>query len=570
MKIKSLVTKQNDKIDIGDFTVLVGPNNVGKSQTLIDIHSKMRNGFNTKTTIIKEIDFEKPSTFEELIDGLNVEEDPTNTTLHLISGILSDLKSGVKIQFNLTEHKRLFNEMPDLNFILGNISKFHISFLDAASRLVVAQTALSYNPHTEVPKNLLQALFGSNLDLKLEDSLRKAFKDAFDMDIVLDYSGMKELMFRVATIIKEMPEDPRKAYPVASKYEKLDKQGDGFRSFVGVVLSLLLSKGRIVLLDEPEAFLHPAQAKLLGAWIAENSKNFSSQIIIATHNANFLWGILTSSQNINIYRLNREGDRTSYNRMTSDATSKLVNSPLLSSQRVLEAIFYKGVVVCEADADRSVYYTVSVRKFKNQNILFIHAHNKQVIKDVVNLLKEVTIPISAITDIDIINNEPDFKSLLKALNGGSIPEKIFKWRNKIAESIEETNEELIIEKLKKEINEFTKQLEENKHTLLGARAALRRINKEITKWDPVKRLGIKGIPEQEKRTARELIKLARSRGLFIVPVGELESWLKLGTRQKKKWIVLALKALHRDESSTKLNNFVSNILKYMGEKITIQ
>ena len=130
----------------------------------------------------------------------------------------------------------------------------------------------------------------------------------------------------------------------------LDTQGDGFRSFVGVVLSLLMSKGRIVLLDEPEAFLHPAQARQLGHWIAEHSKHSAEQVIVATHNSSFLSGILASDQAVNIFRLNRKGDRTTYTLIPSKATADLAKSPILSSQRVLESVFYKGVVVCEADA----------------------------------------------------------------------------------------------------------------------------------------------------------------------------------------------------------------------------
>lgn len=42
-------------------------------------------------------------------------------------------------------------------------------------------------------------------------------------------------------------------------YTMLQEQGDGFRSFVGIVLSILLSKDKIILIDEPEAFLHPTQ-----------------------------------------------------------------------------------------------------------------------------------------------------------------------------------------------------------------------------------------------------------------------------------------------------------------------
>ena len=370
MKIKTITTKDDQIIDFGKFTVLVGPNNVGKSQTLRDINSKMTGGIEAKTTMIKEIEFEKPHDFDELLLGLNVDHDTKRAGYHTIKGIQSDLSKGYQISVNLKDFRNQFRSNSNLNFILGTISQFHVSYLDASSRLVVAQKTPSYNPHTQPPQNLLHGLFGDESDLKTK--LRDVFKNTFGMDILLDYSGMTEFTFRIAKEFETIPEDPKKAFPILNKYNQLDTQGDGFKSFVGVVLSLLLSERRIILLDEPEAFLHPAQAKKLGNWIAEYSQNFSGQIIVATHNANFLSGILSSSQDVNIYRLNRSEDVTTYNRITPEATSKLAKSPLLSSQRVLEAIFYKGVVVCEADADRIVYQTVAIREFDNQNILFVN------------------------------------------------------------------------------------------------------------------------------------------------------------------------------------------------------
>lgn len=563
MKINTLITKDDQDIELGKFTVLVGPNNVGKSQTLRDIHSKMTGGIQTRTTLIKNIVFQKPATFDELLYGLKVVKDPQNIDQHLIRGIQPDLKSGSQIGVNLQSFKSEFESQPNLNFTLGNISKFRISFLDASSRLLVAQSGGSYNPHTEPPQNLLQALFGTSSDS--EDHLRKTFKNIFGMDIKLDYSGMTQLTLRIAKEFEAIPEDPRKAYPVMRKYDQLDTQGDGFRSFVGVVLSLLLSEGRIVLLDEPEAFLHPAQAKLLGNWIAQHSQNVQSQIIVATHNANFLSGILSSNQKVDIYRLNRTGDHTTYNPITSDATSKLAKSPLLSAQRVLESIFYKGVVVCEADSDRCVYQTVAVREFGNQNILFVHAHNKQTIKDVVRLLKQATIPVCTIIDIDIMDSEEDFKNLYLALTDGTIPENILETRRKIATTVEDVNEETILEKLQQNLAQFSEQLKEDKHSLSGARGALNRIRRETSNWSHVKKLGIEGIPEQERKTAEDLIQEVKKDGLFIVPVGELEGWLDLDTRQKSKWIVHALEALHQDKCNPKLKNFLKAILNHMGE-----
>src|SRR5690606_38897529 len=109
--------------------------------------------------------------------------------------------------------------------------------------------------------NILQNLF---IQKDNEDLLKLAFNEAFGMDIILDYSGLKDFCLRVAKEFPEIPEDPRKAYLITKDFNKIDNQGDGFRSFVGIVLSLLFSKDRIILLDEPEAFLHPAQSRYLG------------------------------------------------------------------------------------------------------------------------------------------------------------------------------------------------------------------------------------------------------------------------------------------------------------------
>ena len=58
------------------------------------------------------------------------------------------------------------------------------------------------------------------------------------MEIRLDYTGLRNLCFRVSDEFEEIPSDPRDAREIMSKYRKLDDQGHGFRSFVGVVLIL--------------------------------------------------------------------------------------------------------------------------------------------------------------------------------------------------------------------------------------------------------------------------------------------------------------------------------------------
>ena len=111
---------------------------------------------------------------------------------------------------------------------------------------------------------------------KEDENLNDIFKRAFNMEIKLDYSEMAELSFKIAKAFPNIPENPRAAFPIMSTFQRLDEQGDGFRSFVGVVLSILMCKDRLILLDEPEAFLHPAQAKILGEWIGEKLQHILS------------------------------------------------------------------------------------------------------------------------------------------------------------------------------------------------------------------------------------------------------------------------------------------------------
>lgn len=66
----------------------------------------------------------------------------------------------------------------------------------------------SVNPELKDPQNLLQSLF---LDNTRELDLKQAFKDAFNMEITLDYSSMLKLCFRVAKKNARYSRRPKKS-----------------------------------------------------------------------------------------------------------------------------------------------------------------------------------------------------------------------------------------------------------------------------------------------------------------------------------------------------------------------
>lgn len=556
MKLSKITTKDGDVINIGKFTLLVGPNNVGKSQTLKDIYHKLLKGHDVKTTIINEIEVDRPDTFEQLYENLDVRTDQINVGYHIIDSVTSDFDPNSMIRIRLEDQRRDFEHNRGLDYTYLGMSKFRVYYMDSESRLKIASKSPNYIPEETSPKNLLQALYGSLG--AFDEKLRNAFKLTFGMDIRLDYSSGLELRLAVAKEFPEIPKDPRTAYPVMKRYPSIEHQGDGFRSFVAVVLSLLLSKDKVVLLDEPEAFLHPEQARRLGKWISDHISDFPCQVLVATHNSNFLSGILSGNQPVDIYRINRLNDMTKFNKITSEATMALSTSPILSSQRVLEGIFSKGVVVCESDTDRVIYNAVSVHNHKNQEILFIHAHNKQTIKDVVKLLKDASIPTVAIIDIDILNSNVDLSNVISVFDKEFNKAEILLLRDEISSHIEEVSEGEVLEVLKKEVSKLMSQLDRNEHSLSGAKGALNRIRSESTKWAEIKKKGLGSLDEIWRDKAEKLISDCKNIGLFIVPVGELEGWMDLGIR-KNKWVLPALEKIHANECPVNLIEFIGSI-----------
>ena len=565
MKIAKAILKDKQEVHLGSFTLLVGPNNVGKSQTLRDIYTKLNAGVDAQTTIIQRLDIPKPSSWGEFSESLRIEPAIDQPQNRIVRGLGSNLQSRTGHQINIQSFEKQYAAEPTLDFMFGNIMQLFVAYLNAETRLQVAGACASINPHEQIPERLLQSLFESR---PAEADFLEAFRAAFDLEVRLDLSGMSTLALRIAKSFPKIPEDPRDQYPVMKEFPLLDLQGDGFRSFAGVVLSILLCKRRIILLDEPEAFLHPAQARILGKWVARHSSTAGNQIIVASHNANFLAGALEAASDVTIYRMNRHGDNTEFNRMSPEATKALSENPILSSQRVLEAIFHRGVIVCEADSDRTFYNAVANQLARAGDFLFVHAHNKQTIPSVIKILQEANIKCCAVVDIDGLNSSSEFKKLLAVCRvEKATATRWLELRSKVGLAVDGISEEEVLRDVIANVREFRRQLRRRQHTLSGARAALARIRGGASKWETIKENGLAAIPLSGRGAAEILIGECAAAGLFIVPVGVVESWIRLGVR-KKSWLPAALESLQRNPPGSELAKFVRHLLLFVEVKST--
>jgi hypothetical protein len=562
MRISSFETKDGAALNLGDFTVLVGANNVGKSQTLRDMHTKLSQGDAAKAVIVSNLSADIPESLDEFMHGVTISDDHINAGYTLYRGIISNLVKGEEVRVpagTLEEQFKIRKEPHGRQWLLTQFGKYQVAYLDAGTRLQIASFAPSHDPSQQTPQRLLQTLI-DNRDG--QEKLARSFKDTFSMEIRLDYSMLANLYLRVAKEFPDIPEHPTHARPIMQQFGTLDEQGDGFRSFAGVLLSILLSEGRVLLIDEPEAFLHPAQARRLGYWVAQYAREAGSQIVVATHNAHFLRGVLSSTGDVDVCRLNRNGDSTEFQIMGADAINNLSSSPLLSSQPVLESIFFHGVIVCEADSDRLYYQTVAAMAHDEHEVQFLHAHNKQTLKDVVMLLRAVAIPCAAIADIDLLNSKSDLTALVESFGCSPCPDDITSDRDLIAASIEGRTDDEVLNALSEGLREFLEQLTNREHKLAGARSALRRLDAGSSKWSPVKLRGVDALDEPAKTRAEILFKRLKSIGVFVVPVGELESWADVGTRRKKNWIVLALQQLKDTGAPKPIDEFIKQVISH--------
>lgn len=122
----------------------------------------------------------------------------------------------------------------------------------------------------------------------LLEAFRDAFAEAFRMNVIIDGFG-NTIRVRVSRYLTQDDflstttnglVNSEVARRVASA-PLIDTQSDGVRSFAGILLTLLTGQFPLVLIDEPEAFLHPPQARLLGQHLAQWHRR--GQVFVSTH-----------------------------------------------------------------------------------------------------------------------------------------------------------------------------------------------------------------------------------------------------------------------------------------------
>lgn len=544
--IKSLTFSDGTVLPLShsDIVVFTGPNNVGKSQAIKDILDIYKD-VHVAHNVIKKIESE-------------------------FCGELDYSYFGARFKFRYGRYQysdlvfRDFQDCSDAwrskSFRRMGMGFAHL--LSTESRLTLANTTDSINVLNDLPTHPLHFLYTKDsLELELSSLVERAFGEHVTLN-----RGMGA---KIALHVGQEVTAPTGKDRVSEEYLKelatvplVDTQGDGIRSFVGVLLYLLTSEKSVTLIDEPEAFLHPPQARILGQMLAEKT---SKQLFVSTHSEDFLKGIIEKGgDRVKVLRITRDGAINPVSILDSSQIKTIWNDPLLKFSNLLSGLFHQRVVICEADTDCRFYQAVldSISGEDNvvkPDVLFTYCGGKERLKVMAAALSPLRVPISVIADFDILDDEEKFKSLCETM--GIAWEEIGpKWKV-VYEYVQSQRPQLETSEVKTEVNRILDSVRED-HLPKKVNDELRKVLKQSSAWGKAKYVGSDYLIGESHKAFTEIDLACRKKGLFIVPVGQLESFYRSSSSHATKWVneVLESVDLTNSEDLSRAREFVKGFI----------
>ncbi|MFR7872527.1 hypothetical protein [Peptoniphilus grossensis] len=253
--IKSIDFKDGTKLDLNPNSIVIftGANNCGKSQILRDIETLIHDS-NSDTIVVNKLNLEFKGDLDQ----------------NFFKGRISKDEKGY---YYLENYSLLYNQLKE-NWDSKNLYylyRMFVSRLDTEERLISSKTKQLYGQNRYEKINALNQLYNSN---ELEDKISNLFYEGFNQELIVN----RRYGIHVALHVGKRPkwEGERDGesiyYRTVNSLPLLDSQGDGMRSFASIILDAFTSDFPITLIDEPEAFLHPPQARIIGKMLGGDMK----------------------------------------------------------------------------------------------------------------------------------------------------------------------------------------------------------------------------------------------------------------------------------------------------------
>lgn len=386
----------NDKI------ILVGPNNSGKSQSLREICALAENPYGQRPVVVSEVQIQK-------------------------SGQASDLTAFLEENADFVEGSYRYKgwemfaqsiQQWDYAGLEAGLAPGFIKNIDANNRLNICaqQNSIAPGEQKSRPQHVLYD------DEALMRKISELFRRAFGKDLMFDFRGGSVMPVHVGNLPDGgLVDRVGDAYVAAVRSNPfLHQQGDGMKSYAGILFEAIVADLSMTLLDEPEAFLHPPQMRRLGETLASK---VSGQLIVATHSSDIMRGFLEGTQgNVRVLRIRREGLQNLVSEAAPEVIRELWTRPELRYSNALEGIFHEETIICEDDSDCRLFNATADHLASNDNQLwkdtaYVPTGGKHGVKKIAEVLRKIGVPIKAVFDIDFLSEKSLVKETVQVFGG---------------------------------------------------------------------------------------------------------------------------------------------------------
>lgn len=529
--------KEDEKV------IIVGPNNSGKSQSLREIFSICENGIKPNNLVVTNLTVSKSGDFKDLRKFLADNADLIGETFRFGD-------------WQITERLLQYWESP---FLIAGLAGGFIRKIAADDRLRICDQQNSIAPEDQKsrPQHILYD------DEVLMNKISELFSRAFGKELMFDFRGGSKLPIHVGETpdIENVTDRVSNLYVSAVRENPLlDKQGDGMKSYAGILFDAVVANRDITLIDEPEAFLHPPQMRRLGETLSSEVKG---QLFVATHSSDIMRGFLEGTQgNVRILRLRREGSKNLVSEASPDVIKELWEKPELRYSNALEGIFHEQTVICEDDSDCRLIncvadYLSSGSESVWQDTSYVPTGGKHGVPKVAAVLRKIGVPIKAVFDIDFLSERTLVETTVKAFGGSW--ESIEPFWCRVDSAVRDGVKPKTVEEIKSEIAALLANSEPEKLPKGDISEAM----KQGKPWAEVKKHGSSGIPRGEaQENYRALKERLEQIGIYLVPVGEIENFCPEIGSHGPKYVTKLLSSISiNDNRLEELRRFVEIVHK---------
>ncbi|MFE5977024.1 ATP-dependent endonuclease [Streptomyces sp. NPDC056460] len=383
-------------------------------------------------------------------------------------------------------------------------------------------------------------------------------QQVFGQGLTLDGIG-RTLILRVGK--SELPspkvdEVTEEYWADIERLPELIEQGDGMKSLIGLMMPLVTASHEVVLIDEPEAFLHPPQAFTLGKILGEMSHSNGTQVILATHDRNILSGILQSGSDVSIIRLdrNREGGSIAHQLNVEDL-KQIWEDPVLRYTNVLDGLFHKAVILAEAERDCNFYASAldclpqeGTTRTLPRDILFVPAGGKDGFPRLVRLLRSAKVPVVVSPDLDILNDRSKLRTLVQAMDADW--NALDGYYNRATAQFRQPPDKTVIRDVLQPLNSLLGDRQSEPYTAMVRKEISAQLRTKESPWARIKLYGELAF-QTERAAASDLLQGLRQAGIVPVHVGELECFARsVDVAKGPAWLPAALTAgAHKGEDT---------------------